>query len=26
MQFLQNAAAPCALFALGVTIASRPPC
>jgi predicted permease len=24
MQFLQNAAAPCALFALGVTLASRP--
>ncbi len=24
MQFLQNAAAPCALFALGVTVALRP--
>ena len=24
MQFLPNAAAPCALFALGVTVASRP--
>ena len=24
MQFLPNAAAPCALFALGVTLASRP--